>query len=60
MNAGYTPQGYRLRAEETARLAGLTQDRMLQAELLKLHQTYLVIAERLDAASPQPFCQRFA
>jgi hypothetical protein len=43
----YTPEGYRARAEECVRLANLTTDRMLSAELLKLRQSYLVVAARL-------------
>jgi hypothetical protein len=43
----YSPDGYRARAEECVRLANLTSDTMLSAELLKLRQSYLVIAERL-------------
>jgi len=48
----YSPAGYAARAEECVRLANLTQDPMLSAELLKLRQSYLVIAERLKTISP--------
>jgi hypothetical protein len=43
----YSPNGYQSRAEECVRLANLTRDEMLSAELLKLRQSYLHIAERL-------------
>jgi len=43
----YGCEAYRARAGECVRLAELTADAMLQAELLKLRQTYLVIAGRL-------------
>lgn len=42
-----SPAGYEARARECVRLANQSQDRMLQAELLRLRQTYLAIAERL-------------
>lgn len=45
----YSTSGYKERAVECARLASLTDDEMLRAELLKLRQTYLKIAERLAA-----------
>ncbi len=57
---GYSCEGYRTRAEECTRLANLTADALLQAELLKLRQTYLVISERLrlaHAASYEPLHQ---
>ncbi|HEX2592862.1 MAG TPA: hypothetical protein VHL34_15275 [Rhizomicrobium sp.] len=43
----YSSNGYRTRAEECVRLANMTKDPMLSAELLKLRQSYLTIAERL-------------
>ena len=39
--------GYLERAEECVRLANLTEDRMISAELLNLRQTYLKIATQL-------------
>lgn len=39
--------GYAKRAAECVRLANLTADQMVQAELLKLRQFYLHIAGRL-------------
>lgn len=45
----YSENGYKVRAEECVRLANLTQDPMVQAEMLKLRQTYLQIARRLAA-----------
>jgi hypothetical protein len=47
----YSAKGYESRAEECVRLANLTQDEMLSAELLKLRQSYLVIAGRLKNVS---------
>lgn len=44
----YTSSGNLVRAEECARLAGLTNDQTLRAELLKLRQSYLILAERLQ------------
>lgn len=43
----YSPAGYAARAEECVRLANLTKDPMLSAELLKLRQSYITIADRL-------------
>ena len=43
----YSSDGYRARAEECVRLANLATDALVQADLLKLRQTYLQIAERL-------------
>ena len=43
----YSSKGYATRAEECVRLANLTQDIMIQKELLLLRQSYLKIAERL-------------
>lgn len=43
----YSSEGYQARAEECVRLANLTTDQMLSAELLKLRQSYLVVSERL-------------
>ena len=45
----YSANGYIRRAEECVRLANLTKDEMLSAELLKLRQSYLTIAERLKS-----------
>jgi hypothetical protein len=47
----YSATGYERRAEECVRLANLTKDEMLSAELLKLRQSYLVIAARLKKIS---------
>lgn len=46
----FTGQGYESRAEECVRLANMTRDEMIQAELLKLRQTYLKIANSLNEA----------
>ena len=43
----YSLAGYTARAEECVRLANHTKDAMISAELLKLRQTYLKIAEQL-------------
>lgn len=43
----YSPEGYEKRAAECAALANQARDSMVQAELLKLRQTYLQIAKRL-------------
>ena len=43
----YSVEGYEQRAQECARLANQTADQMVGAELLKLRQTYLKIAEQL-------------
>ncbi len=43
----FSHTGYLARAEECVRLANLTSDTMLCSELLKLRQSYLVIAQRL-------------
>jgi hypothetical protein len=48
----YSPKGYEARAEECVRLANLAKDPLVQADLLKLRQTYLVIAERLSRPIP--------
>lgn len=50
----YTSKGYMIRAEECVRLANLTQDKMIQRELLSLRQSYLKTAERLVAIEGQP------
>lgn len=50
----YTGPGYRARAEECARLASLTNDQILRAELLKLRQSYLIAAERLQEMEGKP------
>ncbi|HUC63249.1 MAG TPA: hypothetical protein VMF53_14965 [Alphaproteobacteria bacterium] len=44
----YTAEGYRRRAEECVRLANLAREEMVQSELLRLRQSYLRIAERLE------------
>jgi hypothetical protein len=44
----YSVKGYTDRAEECVKLANLAQDSMVRMELLKLRQTYLNIAERLQ------------
>ena len=43
----YSQQGYAARAEECVRLANMSKDQLVQADLLKLRQTYLQIARRL-------------
>jgi hypothetical protein len=43
----YSSKGYETRAEECVRLANLATDSLVQADLLRLRQTYLVIAKRL-------------
>jgi hypothetical protein len=43
----YSLSGYTARAEECVRLANNTNDAMISAELLKLRQTYLKIADQL-------------
>ena len=43
----YTADGYETRARECVALANQAKDDLIQRELLKLRQTYLVIAERL-------------
>ena len=50
----YSPEGYETRAEECAKLANQAQDGLIQAELLKLRQTYLQIAQRLRGLSRGP------
>jgi hypothetical protein len=45
----YSARGYAERAEECVRLANLTKDPMLSAELLKLRQSYIIISDRLAA-----------
>ena len=44
----YTVQGYEARAAECIKLANQAQDQLVQMELLKLRQTYLNIAQRLQ------------
>ncbi len=41
------------RASECARLANLTQDPMIQRELLQLRQTYLRVAGTLGVSLPE-------
>lgn len=49
----YSSNGYEERAEECVRLANMAKDKMVQADLLKLRQTYLAVAKRLkELASP--------
>jgi hypothetical protein len=43
----HSATAYAKRAEECVRLANLTADEFLQAELLRLRQSYLRIAEKL-------------
>ena len=43
----FTAEGYEARARECVSLANQAHDELIQRELLKLRQTYLVIAERL-------------
>ena len=43
----YSAEGYENRAAECVTLANQARDSMVQAELLKLRQTYLQIARRL-------------
>jgi len=52
-NMTYSPEGYRKRAEECAKLANSTADQMIQMELLKLRQTYLQIASTLESYAPE-------
>jgi hypothetical protein len=47
VSAMYSARGYEERAEECVRLANMTADPLVQAELLKLRQTFLQIAARL-------------
>jgi hypothetical protein len=47
VSAMYSARGYEVRAEECVRLANMTADPLVQAELLKLRQTFLQIAARL-------------
>lgn len=47
-------KGYEDRAQECVRLANATSDQMISAELLKLRQTYLNIAERLRNQGTTP------
>ena len=42
------------RAEECARLANLTKDKRVQAELLRLRQTYLRVARTLEEIENEP------
>jgi len=42
-----TSERFVARAAECERLAGLTDDEMIRAELLALKDTYLAVAERL-------------
>jgi hypothetical protein len=55
----YTGSGYLKRAQECARLASLTDDQILRAELLKLRQSYLIAAERLQEMEHKPIEKRF-
>jgi hypothetical protein len=48
VSAMYSAKAYEERAEECVRLANMTSDPLVQAELLKLRQTYLQVASRLD------------
>lgn len=43
----YSVAGYEDRGQECVRLANQAKDQMIRAELLKLRQTYLNIADRL-------------
>lgn len=43
----YSVNGYEERARECVHLANQAEDPMIRAELLKLRQTYLNIAQRL-------------
>jgi hypothetical protein len=47
-------KGYEDRAQECVRLANAASDQMVSAELLKLRQTYLNIAERLRSQGVTP------
>jgi outer membrane protein assembly factor BamD (BamD/ComL family) len=49
-----TIQQYEARAEECVRLANLTADETVCAELLKLRQAYLAAAARLRKMLNQP------
>ncbi len=46
----YSAEGYEKRAAECVVLANQARDSLVQAELLKLRQTYLHIAKRLRQA----------
>jgi len=50
----YSPQAYERRGEECVRLANQARDDLVQAELLKLRQTYLKIASRLREMMNDP------
>ena len=55
----YSRDGYLERAEECVRFANSTKDKMLSADLLKLRQTYLRLAEHAslrddNGAQPTP------
>jgi hypothetical protein len=56
----YTVDGYEARAQECVRLANLTTDRMVQADLLKLRQTYLLVASRLSQLTKPGLAERGA
>jgi hypothetical protein len=44
----YSAESFIARAEECVRLAGLTRDDLVREELLRLRESYLQTAERLD------------
>jgi hypothetical protein len=48
-NVGYTPDDFAARADECVRLSKMTNDDMIQRELLELRQIYLVTRTRLAA-----------
>lgn len=47
-----SPAGYRARAEECVQLANLTEDKILSADILRLRQSYLEAARRLEPNEP--------
>lgn len=47
-------EGYIKRAAECVRLANLTGDQIVQADILKLRQSYLQTAERLGSGKAAP------
>jgi hypothetical protein len=50
----FTRKGYERRAEECAKLAKHTSDRLVHRDLEKLKQTYLTIAHWLEGDSKGP------
>lgn len=50
--ASYSPHGYEARAQQCLEMANRVTDKLIRMELMKLHQTYLAIAERLKKGCP--------